>query len=140
MNSCEPRAEECSTIEFRVDKGNERDNDEVMKLIDCFQHYLIAEQLMSLRDPDTNELNQTLDKIDQLYIDLVSNLSDSRATLWSLLLRLKTRLSSIFVKAIGWQNILKLVPASIFLGNLAPLLLTLKTLVIVSLYCRLKIF
>ena len=81
MNSCEPRAQECSTIEFRVDQGNERDNDEVMKLIDCFQHYLIAEQLMSLREPDTNELNQTLDKIDQLYIDLVSKLSDSRATL-----------------------------------------------------------
>ena len=34
---------------------------------------------MSLRKPDTNELNQTLAKIDQLYIDLVSNLSDSRA-------------------------------------------------------------
>ena len=66
MNSCEPSAEECSTIEFRVDKGNDRDNDEVMKLIDYFQHYLIAERLMSLREPDTNELNQTLDKIDQL--------------------------------------------------------------------------
>ena len=32
---------------------------------------------MSLRKPDTNELNQTLAKIDQLYIDLVSNFSRS---------------------------------------------------------------
>ena len=55
-----------------------------MKSIDCLQftlnqHYLIAERLMSLRKPDTNELNQTLAKIDQLYIDLVSHLSDSMA-------------------------------------------------------------
>ena len=84
MNFSEPKADECSTIELRADKDNERDNDEVRKLIDCLQftlnqHYLIAELMMSLRKPDTNELNQTLAKIYQLYIDLVSNLSDSRA-------------------------------------------------------------
>ena len=83
-NFSKPSADECSTIELRVGKDNKRDNDEVMKSIDCLQftlnqHYLIAERLMSLRKPDTNELNQTLVKIYQLYIDLVSNLSDSRA-------------------------------------------------------------
>ena len=108
----------------------------IMKAIDCYQftlnqHYLIAKRLMSLRKPDTNELNQTLAKIDQLYIDLVSNLSDSRADPSVAAAGLKTRLSSMFVKAIGWRNILELVPASIFFENLAPHLLTLKALIIV---------
>ena len=130
MNFSEPSADECSTIELRADKDNERDNDEVMKSINCLQftlnqHYLIAERLMSLRKPDTNELNQTLAKIDQLYIDLVQICLIRGLTLWSLPLRLKTRLSLMFVKVIGWQNILKLVPSLIFLGNLAPHLLTL---------------
>ena len=81
MNISKPSADKCSTIELRADKdNNERDNDKVMKSINCLQftlnqHYLITERLMSLRKPDTNELNQTLAKIDQLYIDLVSNLS-----------------------------------------------------------------
>ena len=42
------------------------------------QHYLIAERIMSLRNPDTDELNSTLKKIDQVYVELVSNLADSK--------------------------------------------------------------
>ena len=56
---------------------------DVSESIDCLQftlhqNYLIAEKLMSLRQPSTTELNKAFAKIDKLYIDLVSALSDSK--------------------------------------------------------------
>ena len=135
-NSTKSSADERSPIKLSADKDNARNSDKVMKSIDCLQfalnnHYLIAEQLVSLHKPGTDELNQTLAKINPLYIDLVSNLSNLRADPSIAAAASKNKVEFDVCISDWLAKHSKASSSDNLFGNLALHLLTLKTLVIV---------
>ena len=77
---------ESESVMFSPSKSTEVE--EVTKLLEekLNYGYLAAEKLMSLRRTDTAELNNVLLRVDQLYVDLLSALTDAELDTGSLLL------------------------------------------------------